>query len=78
MPRLLSHPYLLLTLTVLFWSGNMVTGRGLREDVPPILLALLRWLIALALTLPFAWPRFDRSQLARLFAPVEAWIRRTA
>ncbi|MCB1956338.1 MAG: DMT family transporter [Rhodocyclaceae bacterium] len=66
MPRLLSHPYLLLTLTVLFWSGNMVTGRGLREDVPPILLALLRWLIALALTLPFAWPRFDRSQLAAM------------
>ncbi len=70
MPRLLAHPYLLLTLTVLFWSGNMVTGRGLREDVPPILLALMRWLIALALTLPFAWRQFDRSQLATM---VRAW-----
>ncbi len=66
MPRLFTHPYLLLTLTVLFWSGNMVTGRGLREDVPPILLALLRWLIALGLTLPFAWRHFDRGQLATM------------
>ena len=66
MPSVLAHPYLLLTLTALFWSGNMVTGRGLREDVPPILLALLRWLIALGLTLPFAARRFDRQQLATM------------
>jgi len=62
MPAFLTHPYLLLSLTVLFWSGNMVTGRGLREDVPPLLLALLRWLIALALTLPLAWPKMEAGQ----------------
>lgn len=55
-PRLLTHPYLLLTLTVLFWSGNMVVGRGLREAVPPMSLAFGRWILALLLTLPFAWP----------------------
>ena len=70
MPSVLAHPYLLLTLTALFWSGNMVTGRGLREDVPPILLALLRWLIALGLTLPFAVRGFDRGQLATM---LQAW-----
>ncbi|MCB1908002.1 MAG: DMT family transporter [Rhodocyclaceae bacterium] len=70
MPSALAHPYLLLTLTVLFWSGNMVAGRGLREDVPPILLALLRWLIALGLTLPFAVRGFDRGQLATM---LQAW-----
>ena len=32
-----SHPYLLLTLTTLFWSGNMVIGRAVRADVPPLL-----------------------------------------
>jgi drug/metabolite transporter (DMT)-like permease len=50
------HPYLLLTLTTLFWSGNMVVGRALRDDVPPFSLAFWRWAIALALTLPLALP----------------------
>jgi len=50
------HPYLLLTLTALFWSGNMVVGRALRGDVPPFSLAFWRWVIALTLTLPLALP----------------------
>lgn len=50
------HPYLLLVLTNLFWSGNMVVGRALRGDVPPFSLAFWRWTIALALTLPLALP----------------------
>ncbi len=56
MKRLATNPYLLLTLTALFWSGNMVMGRGVRADVPPIALAFWRWTIALALVLPFALP----------------------
>ena len=50
------NPYLLLTLTALFWSGNMVIARGIHEAVPPIALAFWRWCIALALVLPFALP----------------------
>lgn len=56
LPRSLTHPYLLLILTVLFWSGNMVVGRALRDAVPPMSLALARWMLAFLLTLPFAWP----------------------
>lgn len=52
----LANPYLLLTLTVLFWSGNWVVGRGFRGDVPPVALAFWRWVIAFACVLPFAWP----------------------
>ena len=52
----LTNPYLLLTLTSLFWSGNMVIGRGIRADVPPLSLAFWRWLIALVLILPLALP----------------------
>ena len=52
----LHHPYVLLTLTTLFWAGNMVIGRGLRDAVPPFTLAFWRWAICLALTLPFALP----------------------
>lgn len=51
-----THPYFLLTLTVLFWSGNMVVGRGLRELIPPFSLAVGRWILAFLLTLSFAWP----------------------
>lgn len=52
-------PYLLLTLTVLFWSGNMVIGRGIHESVPPVALAFWRWVIALGLVLPFALPHLE-------------------
>jgi drug/metabolite transporter (DMT)-like permease len=47
-------PYVLLTLTVLFWSGNFVIGRGLHGVVPPVSLAFWRWAVALTLLLPFA------------------------
>jgi drug/metabolite transporter (DMT)-like permease len=65
--RLFGNPYLLLLLTVLFWSGNMVVGRGLREAVPPLALAFWRWAIALALVLPFALPHL-KSQWPQLKA----------
>ncbi|MGE4448042.1 MAG: DMT family transporter [Azospira sp.] len=55
------HPYLLLTLTALFWSGNMVLGRGIRADVPPIALAFWRWVIALALIAPLALPHLKEQ-----------------
>jgi drug/metabolite transporter (DMT)-like permease len=51
-----TNPYLLLTLTVLFWSSNMVIGRGIRDDIPPITLAFWRWVVAFALVLPLALP----------------------
>jgi len=47
-------PYLLLTLTVLFWSGNFVLGRGVNEIIPPISLAFWRWVGAFMVLLPFA------------------------
>ena len=59
------HPYLLLTLTTLFWSGNMVIGRAIRDDVPPLSLAFWRWAIALVLTLPLALPHL-RTQWPQL------------
>lgn len=66
------HPYILLTLTALFWAGNMVMGRAIRADVPPIALAFWRWVIALALVLPLALPHL-RTQwplLRKAWRPV--------
>jgi drug/metabolite transporter (DMT)-like permease len=48
-------PYLLLTLTVLFWASNWVVSRAIRNDIPPIALAFWRWAIASLALLPFAW-----------------------
>ena len=74
MPARFRNPYLLLTLTAFFWSGNMVVGRAIRGDVPPFSLAFWRWLIALLLTLPLALPHLRRQwpQLKRGWRPLLA------
>jgi len=53
--RLYDRPYVLLVLTLLFWSGNFVLARGVSDVVPPIGLAFWRWFGGLLLLLPFAW-----------------------
>lgn len=47
------NPYLLLTLTALFWSGNFVLARAIHADIPPLALSFWRWVIAFTLLLPF-------------------------
>lgn len=47
------NPYLLLTMTALFWSGNFVLSRAIHADIPPFTLSFWRWVIALTLLLPF-------------------------
>jgi drug/metabolite transporter (DMT)-like permease len=36
------------------WSGNFIIARGLNESIPPISLAFWRWVVAVAVFLPFA------------------------
>jgi drug/metabolite transporter (DMT)-like permease len=50
-------PYLLLTLTSLFWSLNWVIGKALVGIVSPLALTFFRWLVAVGVMLPFAWPQ---------------------
>lgn len=54
--------YLLLLLTILFWSGNFIVGRGVHQTVPPVTLAFWRWLVALLLILPFSLPQLIREK----------------
>jgi drug/metabolite transporter (DMT)-like permease len=60
-PNAAFRPYLLLTLTALFWSGNFVLGRGIREMIPPVSLGFWRWACALLILLPFGLPRVRRQ-----------------
>ena len=50
-----NQPYLLLSLTSLFWAGNIVLGRYVAGHVPPVTLSCVRWIGAFLLLLPFAW-----------------------
>lgn len=48
---------LLLGLAMLFWAGNSIVGRAVRSEIPPFSLAFGRWVIAVLIVLPLAWPR---------------------
>ncbi len=45
--------YLKLVLTAIFWGGTFVAGRVLSQEVPPFSAALLRFLVAAAILVPF-------------------------
>ena len=47
--------YLLLTLTVLFWSGNVVIARLVHNEISAIALSTGRWWLATIFLLPFTW-----------------------
>lgn len=53
--RLLDAPYVLLTLVPLFWAGNIVLGRHVAGQVPPVALGWFRWVLAFLILLPFSW-----------------------
>src|SRR3954452_6569453 len=54
-PWLANQPYLLLSLTALFWAGNAIVGRVAAGHIPPVTLSFLRWSGAFLISLPFAW-----------------------
>jgi drug/metabolite transporter (DMT)-like permease len=56
-----NQPYLLLTLTSLFWAGNIVLARYVAGHVPPLTLSCVRWFGTFLILLPFAWPHLKRD-----------------
>ena len=52
----MNRPYLLLSLSSLFWAGNIVLGRFIAADFPPMALSFMRWGFACLIVMPFAWP----------------------
>jgi drug/metabolite transporter (DMT)-like permease len=53
--------WIVLILPPLFWAGNFVVGRAARGEVPPMMLAFARHLVALAFLLPFGWATMRRD-----------------
>ena len=56
-----NQPYLLLSLTSLFWAGNIVLARYVAGHVPPMTLSCVRWIGAFLMLMPFAWPHLKRD-----------------
>lgn len=59
--------YAMLAAVMLFWAGNSIVGRAVRDSIPPFTLAFVRWLGALLVLLPFALRhmRADREMLLK-------------
>ena len=55
--RFHASPYLLLSLTSFFWSLNWVVGKAIVGHVSPLAFTFSRWLVAIAVMMPFAWPQ---------------------
>ncbi len=65
-------PFVLLTLTALFWGGNAVAGRIAIDQITPFTLVALRWVLVLAVLWPIYggqvrahWPEI-KPQLFRI------------
>ncbi|MDH4095521.1 MAG: DMT family transporter [Betaproteobacteria bacterium] len=56
MPASRGFAFLLLALAMLFWAGNWVIGRALREAIEPFTLNFVRWAIAALILAPFTLP----------------------
>jgi drug/metabolite transporter (DMT)-like permease len=54
--------YLFLSLTALFWAGNFVLGRSMHLVVSPIVMAEMRWLLALLIIFPFLLPKLKKNK----------------
>jgi len=55
MTKKFSFIYFLLVLPPLLWAGNSVLARGVADLIPPVAMSFWRWVIALAILLPFTW-----------------------
>lgn len=65
---LFGQPYILLTLTTLFWAGNALVARAMAAELPPVGLAFWRWTLAFLILLPICgrqmvedWPIVRRN-----------------
>ena len=56
MPASRLSAFLLLALANLFWSGNWIAGRAMREAFDPVSMNFWRWTVAAVVLAPFALP----------------------
>ncbi len=58
---IIDRPYLLLSLTSLFWAINIVLGRFIAGTIPPVTLSQIRWGGAALILLAISWRHVRRD-----------------
>ena len=53
--------YFLIAFATFLWATSIVTIRGVHEDIPPLGLSSLRWLLGVIFLLPFVWAELLRK-----------------
>ncbi|MCR4524198.1 DMT family transporter [Bosea sp. 47.2.35] len=53
--------YLVATMPPLFWAGNFLIARMMRNEIPPIQMSFWRWLLAVVILVPFTWSPIRRD-----------------
>ncbi|WP_226035383.1 DMT family transporter [Aquibacillus saliphilus] len=56
------NPYLLLAFAMMLYAGNLLVGKPVSEEIPPITLTLLRYLIAFIAVLPFGYSEWKKNR----------------
>ncbi|MFK7791216.1 MAG: DMT family transporter [Devosiaceae bacterium] len=57
--KLFDRPYVLLSLTTLFWAGNAIAGKLAAGVIPPFTLTFVRWTLVVAIVFVVARPHLD-------------------
>lgn len=58
---IMNKPYLLLTLSALFWGANIIAGKYAIGELDPFALSAMRWVCAFLVIAPFAWTSVRRD-----------------
>ncbi|MCV6575778.1 MAG: DMT family transporter [Cohaesibacter sp.] len=56
-----SFAFLYLIFATCAWAGNIIIGRAIRADLPPLGLSFWRWTVAFLILLPFTWGLIRQS-----------------
>ncbi|MGY8814809.1 MAG: DMT family transporter, partial [Gammaproteobacteria bacterium] len=54
--------YIIASLPPLFWSGNFLLARLMRDDIPPLQMSFWRWVFAFLILLPFSIKKLKENK----------------
>jgi len=60
--RTIRNAWIALVITAALWAAQSVAAKATADFVPPAFLAFVRWLVTLAVVLPFAWREILRER----------------
>ncbi|SFM51802.1 Permease of the drug/metabolite transporter (DMT) superfamily [Gracilibacillus orientalis] len=54
--------YLLLILAAIFYAGNLIVGKPVAQEIPPITLSFLRYIVAVLVIIPFGYREWKNNK----------------